>query len=411
MDPDLNKGVQDAVAAAAGVMAGVLRRARRAIQVTATVQMVAAGLGQLAQAYASGQVSLPAFVDAGTALMADAYAQAMGAGSSDAAADLGAATVNVAAEAAARAEAQRGFLMGLLKTVIGNEGGDGLGQRFDTYGQTVVGAYNAAYGQTAQVHDPDYEIIWELGDAEHCPLCIERAGKSFTFETLPGWPGDGDFGGDICLGGPKCACSLSFREGGKEVSRADNPQRANALTYYPQQLEQIQQRRADDAARREQFVAGLPGSPDIGTTQGRAMLRDQLRQQVADLANARLRAEGGYQGVTFEPTDIPARTIAQLLPDEARGALRDVGHITLEQAVDQLLGKRDDGHGDAEALHRYWVDGVGAAKIRWGEPGDFDRCVMHLGKYVKDPKGYCAKAHHDALGIWPATHAKQERDG
>lgn len=62
-----------------------------------------------------------------------------------------------------------------------------------------------------------------------------------------------------------------------------------------------------------------------------------------------------------------------------------------------------------EKLHEYWVHGEGAAKIGWGTPGDFDRCVMHLGKYLADPKGYCAKAHHDALGIWPATHAAMEK--
>jgi len=60
-----------------------------------------------------------------------------------------------------------------------------------------------------------------------------------------------------------------------------------------------------------------------------------------------------------------------------------------------------------ERLHEYWVHGEGAAKIRWGEGGDFDRCVLHLGKYVRDPKGYCANAHHAALGIWPATHAAE----
>ena len=64
----------------------------------------------------------------------------------------------------------------------------------------------------------------------------------------------------------------------------------------------------------------------------------------------------------------------------------------------------DDG---AEKLHEYWVHGEGAAKIAWGSPGDFDRCVRHLEKYVADPEGYCAKAHHDALGIWPATHAAE----
>ena len=62
-----------------------------------------------------------------------------------------------------------------------------------------------------------------------------------------------------------------------------------------------------------------------------------------------------------------------------------------------------------ERLHEYWVHGEGAAKIRWGQPGDFDRCVLHLGKFIADPKGYCAQAHHDALGIWPAQHAAMEK--
>jgi HK97 family phage prohead protease len=62
-----------------------------------------------------------------------------------------------------------------------------------------------------------------------------------------------------------------------------------------------------------------------------------------------------------------------------------------------------------ERLHEYWVHGEGAAKIRWGSPGDFDRCVLHLGKFIKDPQGYCANAHHAALGIWPATHAAMEK--
>jgi hypothetical protein len=64
--------------------------------------------------------------------------------------------------------------------------------------------------------------------------------------------------------------------------------------------------------------------------------------------------------------------------------------------------------GHADALHRYWVHGEGAAKIAWGTPGDFDRCVVELGKYIHDPKGYCNLAHHAALGYYPATHAKME---
>lgn len=62
-----------------------------------------------------------------------------------------------------------------------------------------------------------------------------------------------------------------------------------------------------------------------------------------------------------------------------------------------------------EKLKAYWTHGAGAAKIGWGSPGDFNRCVAELGKYMDDPKGYCAERHHDALGIWPAQHAAEMR--
>jgi phage head maturation protease len=64
--------------------------------------------------------------------------------------------------------------------------------------------------------------------------------------------------------------------------------------------------------------------------------------------------------------------------------------------------------GDTERLHQYWVHGEGAAKIAWGTSGDFSRCVAELGKYIKDPQGYCNLAHHAALGYYPATHAAME---
>jgi hypothetical protein len=55
-------------------------------------------------------------------------------------------------------------------------------------------------------------------------------------------------------------------------------------------------------------------------------------------------------------------------------------------------------------LRRYWVRGKGAAKIRWGAPGDFNRCRMQLAKYVQNPDwlaGLCANMHKEAIGVWP----------
>jgi 5-methylcytosine-specific restriction endonuclease McrA len=50
-----------------------------------------------------------------------------------------------------------------------------------------------------------------------------------------------------------------------------------------------------------------------------------------------------------------------------------------------MAGGREVTPGDVastERLMRYWAEGEGAAKIQWGVPGDFDRCVVQLGKYV-----------------------------
>lgn len=55
-------------------------------------------------------------------------------------------------------------------------------------------------------------------------------------------------------------------------------------------------------------------------------------------------------------------------------------------------------------IRRYWVRGKGAAKIRWGAPGDFNRCRAQLAKYVQNPEwlaGLCANMHKEAIGVWP----------
>lgn len=57
-----------------------------------------------------------------------------------------------------------------------------------------------------------------------------------------------------------------------------------------------------------------------------------------------------------------------------------------------------------ERLFRYWTKGEGALKIRWGQPGDFDRCVRELRDKVPakiDVKGLCSNLHVKALGVRP----------
>ena len=116
-------------------------------------------------------------------------------------------------------------------------------------------------------------------------------------------------------------------------------------------------------------------------------------------------------------TDAPPEKISR-----AKAALRSAYKELKEEPPDAIKAtdldveefeaefvKTEDGPGwlthpvDTERLRRYWTKGKGAAKIRWGTPGDFNRCRMQLAKYVKAQylNGYCANRHYDATGFWP----------
>lgn len=62
-----------------------------------------------------------------------------------------------------------------------------------------------------------------------------------------------------------------------------------------------------------------------------------------------------------------------------------------------------------ERLMTYWAEGEGAAKLQWGVPGDYDRCIVELGKYVSPGvvHGLCQNLHIRATGA-PAGHAPGE---
>lgn len=67
-------------------------------------------------------------------------------------------------------------------------------------------------------------------------------------------------------------------------------------------------------------------------------------------------------------------------------------------------------HASTQRLMEYWSHGPGAIKIRWGQPGDFDRCVEQLSKYVGPGvvKGLCSNLHLRTLGVRPGQEHKDE---
>lgn len=58
----------------------------------------------------------------------------------------------------------------------------------------------------------------------------------------------------------------------------------------------------------------------------------------------------------------------------------------------------------AERLRQYWLHGAGAAKIAWGTPGDWTRCVANLTPYMGvRARGYCQLLHKRATGVYTGS--------
>lgn len=130
---------------------------------------------------------------------------------------------------------------------------------------------------------------------------------------------------------------------------------------------------------------------------------------------------GGDAGKSFADAEfkrIERERAASLDPDAfdaAAAQLITVGNILREISDASLLASATFAPGTKDGpgwltnpratarIRRYWTRGKGAAKIRWGVPGDFNRCRRQLGKYVNPAflAGTCANMHKEALGVWP----------
>jgi 8-oxo-dGTP pyrophosphatase MutT (NUDIX family) len=350
-------GVRAAVEAAKSAAGAKRRQDRRDAQVAAAAVTVTAALGKLVAGHKQDKVSTAHVVDQAVGVMASGYASAMTAGSRDAAGDYEGTPEQdpdyIDGQAQDAAEGQRGYFTGLLQDIMGGLSIAMTTARLGLYAASLRTQYNASYGMTVMQAHPDYYIQWELGSNEfHCSPCLNRAGKQFTLDTLPGWPGDGGFGGggiggsgqgiggaaaqeNICAGGPACHCSCLFVQGGQVLSTGSNTQLPGATDYYAQQNATITAARQQAAAARADFVSSLPSGPAL-----RAATRDELRQQVAGLANQRIRAAGGYQGVSVEPQDVPAKMIAAMLPPGMEGAAGvSSPRVDVAQAVEMMFAK------------------------------------------------------------------------
>lgn len=332
--------LDQAITKARGVIHALSQMAHRSKILDPIMAWIARQLAKLALRLRRGEISTVAFVDDAAKTMEHGY-QLVTSSASQHAHDSHPDTPTVEFERLSEelANEQHHYLQRLMPTVLASDNIDVLTDRLNLYSDSLVEAYNQAYGETVQHAHPEYDIVWHLGDTEHCALCIARDGKSYTFETLPGWPGDGGFGGPLCEGGPRCGCWLDYRENGETTAIAGNLGREAAGHYAEAQNVSIRNRRQAALQARNDFVKTLPDTepgPDQPSTQTRALTRDSLRREVARLANQRVRESAGYSGVSVEPEDVPAAIIAQLLPPAAQGRSK-VPQISLEDAVRQMF--------------------------------------------------------------------------
>jgi len=185
------------------------RKAARDAAVAAIAAAVASKLGDLTRQVKQEKISTVSFVDTATDTMQGGYTDAYVTGATDYDPDYELDDEDER-NIEKRAQAQHPFLQGLAKDVLAGLAAEELNSRLNTYGATMNAAYEEGFAQAVKDAVEDATIIWHATlDESCCEKCGDRDGEEYTFETLPGYPGDGGFG-DLCDGGPNCRCTLEY---------------------------------------------------------------------------------------------------------------------------------------------------------------------------------------------------------
>jgi 8-oxo-dGTP pyrophosphatase MutT (NUDIX family) len=180
------------------------------------IKQLAAAAGGALAAHALGvygqKVRLGRHVNDMVGKLEQHYRAAIEAGSGDAAAAhkipmLDQRTIDGLARA--RAEAQRPAARQLVETAARD--GQVKPQTINALARGAKPAYEEGFGRTVTQASPGALAVWHTLATDPCPPCEDRDGQVFTLDDLPGWPGDGDFGGDLCEGGPNDRCELEWQ--------------------------------------------------------------------------------------------------------------------------------------------------------------------------------------------------------
>lgn len=219
----------------------------RAANIAKIQASVSSALGAQARKLARNQINQPQFVAASVDAMIQGYEQAFAEGAQEAAIDY-LLDDDDRAQITARADAQRQHLEKLANDIAedhprGRRGSAAdvrphvgpatdataattaaaVAPRLATYAASVSAPYQQGYVQAAAKQFGDGAVFtWNTTSGEPCSLCAPRDGERFSLADLPGYPGDGSFGGPICEGGPNCKCELVIDATVEAAASADD---------------------------------------------------------------------------------------------------------------------------------------------------------------------------------------------
>ena len=246
-------------------------------------------------------------------------------------------------------EDQRQWVDGLIQAALNNPDKK-LKGRIELYSRTLEAVYNKSYADAIKGSGSEWRITWMLGPGENCSTCEALSGQEFTFDTLPGIPGSGGFGDDLCEGGPRCKCSLDY----EEISHKDTSSKPFE-TGTPDKFDvsDLHQRVADIANSRAMKGARPITSAEVTDALITEVMGSKTRAILSELEAMARHAKKGRQISDWKPEHLTSDVMADIIGFMAKGS-------DVDSAVQEVRQRRVvDSAGQV-----FWRDLIG----NW-EPG------------------------------------------
>lgn len=199
---------------------------------------------------------------------------------------------------------------------------------------------------------------------------------------------------------------------GLEAGDDTDALKARLLEVFGQEGAQLGAGRAERIAATEAtraFNAGALAAAQAMTGPDRPLVKQWLTRRDDKVREAHADTDGQLQllddafDVGGTPMQYPGDpTAPAALTINCRCIMRVAAATQQEGTASMATDDSDFQSRMPPALKAYWLTGEGAAKIGWGTPGSFDRCVRNLrDDFPQDPEGLCANLYHEATGHWP----------